>query len=278
MSPALTSPRLSPDTVQFFKVLADETRLAILQLLALTDLRAGEVVAHLHSPQNMVSYHLRQLRSLGLLRDRRSNADARDIYYSVDLDRLEMLYTAAGNALHPSFAAEVTASSSSTTLDRPLRVLFLCTHNSARSQLAEGITRQLGGGQVEAYSAGSQSAEVHPLSLALLEEWGIDTSIHRAKSLDEFRGQSFDYVITVCDYIRDDCPTFPGDPHRIHWSFPDPTAVEDEAVQYQAFCTVRRELCTRIRYLLSLPHPATGQRLRIQSTDASNAGKKGGIE
>src|SRR5918912_467332 len=150
MSTSLTNSAPAPDVLSFFKALADETRLTILCLLALTDLRAGELVAHLHCPQNAVSYHLKHLRALGLLRDRRSTADARDVYYSLDHDLQET-------------APEADAS-------RPLRVLFLCTHNSARSQLAEGILRYLGGDAVEAYSAGSEPADVHPYALALLQE------------------------------------------------------------------------------------------------------------
>jgi protein-tyrosine-phosphatase len=267
MSTSLTNSAPAPDVLSFFKALADETRLTILCLLALTDLRAGELVAHLHCPQNAVSYHLKHLRALGLLRDRRSTADARDVYYSLDHDRLRALYMAAADALQtwpePDHDTQETAPEADAS--RPLRVLFLCTHNSARSQLAEGILRYLGGDAVEAYSAGSEPADVHPYALALLQEWGIDTTQHRAKSLDLFAGQSFDYIITVCDRIREHCPLFPTDSVRIHWSLPDPVLITDEAEQRQAFRTVQRELITRIRYLLNLPHPATGRRIAVRS-------------
>lgn len=254
-----------PDVVQFFKLLADETRLAIVRGLAVTDLRAGEVVARVGQPQNVVSYHLKQLRQLGVVHDRRSSSDARDIYYSLDLERLHGLYAAAGDALHPGLAPTTASEAAVSQLTAPLRILFLCTHNSARSQLAEGIARQLGGDAVTVASAGSEPTEVHPMTYQLLHEWDIDTRCHRAKHVNEFVGQTFDYVITVCDYVHDNCPTFPGDPDRIHWSFPDPAALADPEQQLQAFRTVRRELCTRIRYLLSLPHPVTRQRLPLQS-------------
>ncbi len=249
----------SADVMQFFKLLADETRLAIVRLLTLTDLRAGELVDQLHQPQNAVSYHLKQLRSLGILRDRRSTEDARDVYYSVDLERLRVLYATVGDALHPGIAAQPQATEDAPpTLDRPLRILFLCTHNRARSQLAEGIARYLGGGQVDVYSAGDLPTEVHPLTLEMLQELGVDTSRHYAKHMDDFIGPHFDYVITICDYVRGNCPTFPGDPYRIHWSFDDPSTV-DGGVEEQraAFRRARRELMIRIRYLLAASHIPT---------------------
>ena len=263
------------DVAAFFRALADETRLAIVRLLALTDLRAGEIAERLQAPQNAVSYHLKQLRSLGLLRDRRGGWDARDVYYSIDLERLHALYAQAGSTLHPGIACEPEAPSAPTQPDRPLRVLFLCTHNSARSQLAEAILRQLGADQVEVYSAGSQPTGVHPVTAELMEEWGLDPSRHASKAMDAFIGQHFDYVITVCDRVRETCPVFPGDPTRIHWSLPDPVAVQDEEEQRRVFEQVRRELLTRVRYLLSLPHPATGQRLRarIASPAAARDGR-----
>jgi len=264
---AVTRPAyLAPDVLPFFKALADETRLSILRLLALTDLKSGEIVEQLRVPQNAVSYHLKHLRALGLLRDRRSTADARDVYYSLDFDRLQALYMTAGDALQVAAApAEDTGDASASSLDRPLRVLFLCTHNSARSQLAEGIMRRLGGDAVEVYSAGSAPTAVHPIALTLLRRWDDDPARYTSKSLDLFVGQRFDYIITVCDRVRDGCPVFPDDPVRIHWSFPDPALVEDPDAQARAFGAVQRELCTRIRYLLTCKHPVTGRRLPVRS-------------
>jgi arsenate reductase len=158
------------------------------------------------------------------------------------------------------------------TFERPLRVLFLCTHNSARSQLAEGITRWLGGDQVEVLSAGSQPSEVHPMTYRMLSDLGIDASTHSSKSIQRFLDQTFDYVITVCDRVKEHCPTFPGDPDEIHWSLPDPAAIADEEQRLDAFSRVCNELHTRIRYLLSLPHPVTRQRLKIHQRIASRQG------
>lgn len=268
----MVSALLVPDVIQFFKVFADETRLAIVRLLALSDLRAGEVGQRLQLPQNAVSYHLKALRAIGLLQDHRSTADGRDMYYRVDFERLQALYTSAGVALHPGIATPA-AESPEAALTRPLRILFLCTHNRARSQLAEGIARSLGGDQVDVQSAGDQPTEVHPLTLDMLAELGLDTGRHHAKHLDQFVGQPFDYVITTCDSIHGNCPTFPGDPLRIHWSFDDPSTVAGgEEAQRQAFRTARRELMTRMRFLLSVPHPATGERLTLRHLSVQEHG------
>ncbi len=258
MSAPFASHVLIPDVAKFFKAMADETRLAIVRLLALTDLRAGELVERLHLPQNAVSYHLKHLRSLGVLRDRRSSRDARDVYYSVDMERLQALYQAIGDVLHPGIAVKRDTSSVATDAQPRLRILFLCTHNRARSQLAEGITRYLAGDLVDVYSAGDHPTEVHPLTIEMLSELGIDTSVHQAKDMQQFVGQHFDYVITTCDYVTGNCPTFPGDPQRMHWSFDDPSAVEGGIEEQRAaFRTARRELTTRIRYLLAAAHVPT---------------------
>jgi len=249
----------------FFRALADDKRLAILRLLTRSDLRAGEIGAALSLPPNAVSYHLKQLGSLGLLQDHRSSADGRDVYYRVDLEQLDRLYSAAGAALHPGLPGLVTSEQSGSealaTSTGPLRVLFLCTHNSARSQLAEAILRHMGGEQV--FSAGSMPTEVHPNTLLVLRELGIDTSRLYAKSFDQFQGESFDYIITVCDRVRDICPVFRDDPLEIHWSFPDPDVIEDPELQLAAFRRTATELQTRVRYLLLLPHPRTGERLPL---------------
>lgn len=263
----------SPHVVSFFKLLADETRLTIVRLLALSDLRVGEIVQHLRAPANAVSYHLKQLRALGLLRDRRSSLDARDVYYSVDLARLQVLYASAGETLHPGMATPREEQAELPRLEQPLRILFLCTHNRARSQLAESFARFLAGDQVEVYSAGNEPGEVHPLTIEMLAEMGIDTGGLHSKSMDQYCDRQFDYVITTCDKVRESCPTLPGDPRQIHWSFPDPSAVAGgEEAQRRAFRTTRREMMTRLRYLLSLPHPVTGERLKLRSMSSYERG------
>lgn len=128
------------------------------------------------------------------------------------------------------------------------RVLVLCTGNSARSQMAEGWLRQLEPGRVEAHSAGTKPSSVHPLAIRAMAERGVDLSAHRSKSVEEFAGQVFDMVITVCDRANESCPVFPGSPARIHWSLPDPAAaVGSEDERLTAFRQVRDTLEARLR-------------------------------
>jgi arsenate reductase len=114
------------------------------------------------------------------------------------------------------------------------RMLFVCTHNSARSQLAEGLTNALHGETCEAWSAGTEPSEVNPRAVLVLLEMGIDITHHRSKSVREFLDQDFDYVITVCDHARETCPVFPGGGKLIHHSFADPAAVQGTEQEKQA--------------------------------------------
>lgn len=235
------------------KLLAHDLRWGLVTALARSDHRVNELVRLLEQPMNLVSYHLKQLRDQHLVTERRSSADGRDVYYSLDLDLLRTRYYATGAAIHPALAPTPRAAVDSVDMDTPqARVLFLCTHNSARSQMAEGILRHFGGGRVAAFSAGSAPATVHPDAVRVLTTMGIDISQQRAKHLEEFANQSFDYIITVCDRVREMCPRFPDDPEQIHWSFADPAAVEDADERARAFAQTAQQLVTRIRYLLTL--------------------------
>jgi len=129
----------------------------------------------------------------------------------------------------------------------PRRVLFLCTHNSARSQMAEGLLRELGGSGFEAHSAGTEATHVRPLAIRAMQEIGIDIGAQRSKALDEYAGQPFDLVVTVCDEAREACPYFPGARAQIHWSLPDPSkATGTEESRLAVFRGVRDELRRRI--------------------------------
>lgn len=130
-------------------------------------------------------------------------------------------------------------------------VLILCTGNSARSQMAEGIFRHLGGDRFEVFSAGTRPTAVRPEAIAAMREVGIDLSGHWSKSVDEFAGREFDYIITVCDNARESCPVFPGNGERLHWPFEDPAAVEgSEDERLAAFRKVRNQIDARIRVFL----------------------------
>ena len=127
------------------------------------------------------------------------------------------------------------------------RVLILCTGNSARSQMAEGLLREIAGDRFDVASAGVAPSAVRKEAIEAMREVGIDISAHRSKSVDEFTDQQFDYIITVCDNARESCPVFPGNAKRIHWSFDDPAAVQgDEQTRLAAFQRVRDEIRKRL--------------------------------
>ncbi len=128
------------------------------------------------------------------------------------------------------------------------RVIFVCTGNSARSQMAEALLRREGGDRFEVVSAGVKPRPVHPLTVRALAEAGIDVSRARSKSVTEFLGQPFDYVITVCDRARESCPVFPGGAQTLHWGFDDPAEAEgSDAERLAAFRRVLTEIAGRVR-------------------------------
>ena len=136
------------------------------------------------------------------------------------------------------------------------RVLILCTGNSARSQMAEGLLRHDAGDRFEVESAGTRPSHVRPEAIAVMKEIGVDLSGHRSKSVDEFRDQEFDYVLTVCDNAKESCPIYPGHANRLHHSFEDPAAAQGaEEERLSAFRAVRDQIR---RYLHSFAeHPGS---------------------
>ena len=142
--------------------------------------------------------------------------------------------------------------------DKRRRVLFLCTHNSARSQIAEGWLRQLAGDRFEAHSAGSEATLVRPLAIRAMAEAGVDISRQRSKTLDEYRGQPFDYVITVCDRAAETCPLFPGGGTRLHWSLPDPSQATGTAEErLECFRRVRDQMRGLVEQLVASSLPSS---------------------
>lgn len=128
------------------------------------------------------------------------------------------------------------------------RVLILCTGNSARSQMAEGLLRHDGGSRFEVFSAGVNPGRVRPEAIEAMREIGLDISGQRSKSVEEFAGQTFDYVITVCDNAREQCPIFPAETKRMHWSFDDPASASGaEAARLAVFRRVRDEIRARLK-------------------------------
>jgi arsenate reductase len=141
--------------------------------------------------------------------------------------------------------------------DRPIRVIFVCTHNSARSIMAEVLLREKGGDAYEVHSAGTEPGEVRPLTLQVLQEAGLPTEGLRSKSVNDFMGQRFDFVVTVCDSARQSCPTFPGEGQRLHWGYDDPSAAEGSDEQrLQAFRRVFTAISQRIDVFVTVERRA----------------------
>ncbi len=227
------------------RMTAHPLRWALLTELASSDRRVRELVAAVGEPQNLVSYHLRLLRTAGLVVARRSSFDGRDSYYHLDLARCATAFGDAATALHPALAPGERG------WPRGRSVLFLCTGNSARSPMAEALLRRRSGGQVDVASAGSRpKPALHPNTARVLrKEYGIDLEPRQPQSLDAVAGRRFDYVITLCDKIRE-VPRDHGSAVTMHWSLPDPAAAADtDRATYPEFRRVARELDTRIGFL-----------------------------
>ena len=252
---AVGAPRREQSSPAFLRLAADPIRWRLLIELARSDRRVRELCDLVGQPQNLVSYHLGKLRAEGVVSRRRSAADGRDSYYVLDLARCGELLAASGGTLHPALRL---AASPPRKWDRVsdaarARVLFLCTGNSARSQIAEALATELTGGAVEAASAGSHPKPLHPNAVRVLAERGIDISGQRSKHLSEFAEERFDYVVSLCDRVREVCPEFPDHPELIHWSIPDPAREGlSDPETYPAFERTADELATRIPFLLEL--------------------------
>jgi protein-tyrosine-phosphatase len=167
----------------------------------------------------------------------------------VDLSRIGAGLSASGQALHPGL--RLSPPHEEVRL-RPARVLFLCTGNSARSQMAEALIKARSGGVIKAVSAGSAPKPLHRNAVRVMREaHGLDLSAQASKHLDTFAGQRFDWVISLCDRVREVCPEFPGAPETVHWSIPNPVTGEADDVTYPLFQQTAAELSTRIAFLLA---------------------------
>ena len=172
-----------------------------------------------------------------------------------DLDRvegelidLEMTIAAAGRARRKEPVPD------------PIRVLFVCTHNSARSQIAEALLGRYGGADFEVHSAGTEATRVNPLAIRVLAEAGIDWSAARSKVITEFLDRRFDYVITVCDRARETCPVFPGSTNTLHWGLDDPSGAEaTDEQRLAAFRRTETEVASRLRPFIEVALRAAGR-------------------
>jgi len=244
----------------FLQLAGHPVRWQLLQELARSDRQVSELTDALDASQSLVSYHLARLRDARVVAMRRSSADARDAYYRLDLARCRELLASAGAALHPGLALAPPADDAPALRGRRARVLFLCTGNSTRSQIAEALLRRIAGDAVEVHSAGSHPRPLHANAVRAMRARGIDISGAQPKHLDRFAGRRFDYVVTLCDRVREVCPDFPA-AQRVHWSIADPAAAGGaDGDSYPAFERTAAEIEDRVRFLLHVIQRRTARR------------------
>jgi protein-tyrosine-phosphatase len=241
------------DPPAFVRLAANPLRWRLLRELVRSDRAVWELTELVGEQQSLVSYHLRQLRNGGLVSTRRSAADGRDTYYAIDLAACRRELQAAGGGLHPALGfAPLEPGARGRSLPKR-RVLFLCTGNSARSQIAEALIEHMSEGVIEASSAGSHPKPLHPNAVKVMKRRGVDISGNDTTHVDQFVAQPFDLVITLCDRVREVCPEFPSHPQLVHWSIPDPAREGGtNRASYPAFERTAAELETRIEFLLPL--------------------------
>jgi protein-tyrosine-phosphatase/DNA-binding transcriptional ArsR family regulator len=245
---------LSPPA--FLQLAGHPLRWRLLSELARSDRLVSELTDRVGEAQNLVSYHLAKLRDARLVSARRSSADGRDSYYGLELARFGALLSATGGALHPGL--RLVPPSPDLGQAEPARWLFLCTGNSARSQMAEALVRARSGGAVAAFSAGSHPAPLHPNAVRVMrDDYGLDVSGQVSKPLAVFADQPFDRVISLCDRVREVCPEFPGAPEAIHWSIANPASGEADDVTYPRFQEAAAEIASRVDFLLATLHQRT---------------------
>jgi ArsR family transcriptional regulator, arsenate/arsenite/antimonite-responsive transcriptional repressor / arsenate reductase (thioredoxin) len=245
----------------FVRLVADPLRWRLLRELVRSDRAVWELTRLVGEPQSLVSYHLGRLRAGGLVVMRRSSADGRASYYTLDLASCQAQLQAAGGALHPGLWLVPASHCVVRRRGAKPRVLFLCTGNSARSQIAEALLTHMSAGVIRAASAGSNPKPLHPYAVRVMKRHGIDISGNRTKHFDEFVDQRFDLVITLCDRVREVCPEFASHTELVHWSVPDP-ALEAPTSRgsYPAFERTAAEIEGRIAFLLHAFPPSSKRR------------------
>lgn len=249
---------------QFLQLLADEQRWRLLRELARSDRTVSELTELTGRRQNLVSYHLASLRDAGVVSSRRSSADGRDTYYRIDMRRCAELLCDIGPALQPGLRIDIIeplAVGGRRARRRP-SVLFLCTGNSARSQMAEALLAHLSRGAIRARSAGSHPKPLHANAVRVMARRGIDISTRASKHMDRFTTMRFDRVVTLCDKVREICPQFPrASAEAVHWSMADPASEGESAQETNAaFERTAEELESRIPFLVSELAPYSERR------------------
>jgi protein-tyrosine-phosphatase/DNA-binding transcriptional ArsR family regulator len=234
----------------FLTAAGHPVRWRLLSELARTDLAVHELTTRLGHPQNLISYHLGKLRRAGLVTARRSSADGRDTYYALHLAHCSAMLTGTGAALHPALRLRPPSPARP---GRRVRVLFLCTGNSARSPMAEAILRRHTTAPAEIHSAGVNPRPLHRYAVQALAARGIDPPGTGPTHVSQLTGAPFDHVITLCDRVKEVCPDFDA-AGRVHWSTPEPVDRPD-------FDHLADQLTERIGFFL--------HRLAITSEEAS---------
>ena len=260
-------------TVEIFKALAEESRLRILTLLLQGEMCVCEIEASLSMTQSNASRHLTVLKNAGIVS---STKRAQWTHYKIDENfernnRGLLNYVSEKVALLPGYKADIEqmhkCKSSDLCNQQGLtryekggihmnrKVLFLCTSNSARSQMAEALLNHIGAGTFDAFSAGSDpAAEIHPMAVKVLEAAGFSMVGKKPKPLQEYIHEDFDFIITLCDRMKESCPSFPGQPIFAHWGMPDPADFVGNTTEKEgAFEKTFLELSHRIHLLINIP-------------------------
>jgi len=240
------------DGIELLRLITEDVRWRLLEELSRSDRTVQELVDHVEEPQNLVSYHLGRLRKAGVVHERRSSADGRDVYYRLDLERFTAAVCRPASAIQPSFARLEPSRTAAAAAGPKRTVLFVCTGNSTRSQMAEAFMRRLSR-EVHASSAGTKPRPVHPMTVRVLQELGARSRGLRSKPVEQLSGRRFDYLVTLCDRAREVCRDDLVDAEEVlHWSIPDPASSKgSEDFRYQVFREVALDISGRVRQLMA---------------------------
>jgi ArsR family transcriptional regulator, arsenate/arsenite/antimonite-responsive transcriptional repressor / arsenate reductase (thioredoxin) len=263
-------------TISALRNFSEPNRLAIISLLSTGPMLVGDICNASGLPLTLVSQHLRVLRESGMVRAERDGKDARAVWYSLNPQRIKEIQKALSMVFDMTKIVDRRIPEAKQGLNfkgEKFSVLFLCSGNSARSQMSEALLQHYGKGLIEGRSAGTHPRKVHPLTVKVLEEIGLDTTGLKTKHYSVFSRESFRYVITVCDRANEECPDFKGDYQRIHWSIADPVKDGNEDELVNVFKQTRQELAERIELFVHA-HCYEAERLSGRSNNIYAKGDK----